>query len=111
MIGELIDDLIQDIMSEAGGSSETAARGTLESVFGTGRGSARTPGLERLLIAEAFAAELADALAPALAEQLAPRLLTAMEQLMAAEQSGKKAEKPASSGRAGGSQGRKPTAK
>lgn len=114
-IGTLIDDLIQDIMSESGGgSSGTPERGgypagMLEAVF-SGRGAARAPALERFLIAEAFAGELADALAPALAEQIAPRLLKAMEQLMAAEPAGKQKQAP-SAPRTGGGHGRKPDGK
>jgi hypothetical protein len=64
--------------------------------------------LERLLVAQAFATELADALAPALAEQLAPRLLMALDELMANGSAAKQqSQQPKSNGRAGG-QGRNP---
>ena len=63
--------------------------------------------LERLVLAEAFAAELADALAPALAEQLAPRLLKSLEEELMAETERKK---PTPASRSGAS-GRKPEAK
>jgi hypothetical protein len=59
--------------------------------------------LERLLIAEVFASELAEALAPALAEQLAPRLMKSFEHLTT-EAAG---QKPAAGSRST-SQRRKP---
>jgi hypothetical protein len=100
----LIDDLIHDIFNESGGSPESPMRGMatttslFENVLGSARGGPRTSMVERMLLAEAFAAELADALAPALAEQLAPRLMKAMDKLAASQAPG---EKPASSGRPG----------
>jgi len=81
-----IDDLIRDILDESGASAEPSARGgarkavLIETAIASLRGSAQTPLLERILIAEAFASELAEAIAPALAEQLAGRLLKALEQ-------------------------------
>lgn len=111
-VGSLIDDLIHDIFKESGMPSETSPRGMtataalFEAAAGSGRG-ARFPALERLLIVEEFAAELADALAPALADQLAPRLMKALEQVTAAQGAGKQ---PASAGRAG-NQSRKPEAR
>jgi hypothetical protein len=100
----LIDELIQDILNESGLSSPSNARGMattaalFETAIGSAKGTSRISMLERLLLAEAFAAELADALAPALAEQLAPRLLKALEQFMTTEAENKK---PASETRSG----------
>jgi hypothetical protein len=110
-VASLIDDLIHDIFSESGPSAATSAQGAaatsalIESAFGGTRGQ-RISTLERLLLAEAFAAELADALAPALAEQLAPRLLKALDQVAAGQPEGKQ---PQAGGRPGGQ--RKPGAK
>ena len=110
-VASLIDDLIHDIFRDSGTVSEPSTRGAaatsalLESAFGATR-DLRISQLERLLLAEAFAAELAEALAPALAEQLAPRLMKALDRAMPAEPGGKK---PGPGGRAGGQ--RKPGAK
>jgi hypothetical protein len=107
-VESLIDELIRDILNESGVSAESSARGLattaalFETAFGSPKGASRISTLERLLVAQAFAAELADALAPALAEQLAPRLLKALEQFMTTEAS----KKPTSATRAG-SQARK----
>jgi hypothetical protein len=101
----VIDDLIRDILHEPGASPDgpgrdmAATAAVLEQVLGGGRGRSRTGTVERLLLAEAFAAELADALAPALADRLAPRLIKALEQLMAEEGP---AKKPAAAARPGG---------
>jgi hypothetical protein len=95
-VESMVDDLIRDIMSESGGSGESAMRGaaTTTALFETAlgpKGSApRMSMIERLLFTQAFAAELADALAPALAEQLAPRLLKALELYMSTEPTSKK---------------------
>lgn len=111
-VESLIDDLIHDIFKESGIRSETPSRGMattsalFEAASGAGRG-ARLPALERLLIVEALAAELADALAPALADQLAPRLIKALDQVMAGQGAGRK---PGPAGRTG-NQGRKPEAR
>jgi hypothetical protein len=108
-VESLIDDLIQDILNESGVSAESSTRGMattaalLETVLGRTRGASRISMLERLLVAEAFAGELADALAPALAEQLAPRLMKALEQFTTTEEADKK---PASATRSS-SPGRK----
>src|SRR5215469_17907746 len=108
-VESLIDELIRDILSESGVSPESSGRGLastaalFETAFGSAKGASRISMLERLLVAEAFAAEVADALAPALAEQLAPRLLKALEQFMTAEAASKK---PTSATRSG-SQARK----
>jgi hypothetical protein len=108
-VESLIDDLIRDILSDTGVPAESSTRGMtttaalLETVVGPTRGASRISMLERLLVAEAFAAELADALAPALAEQLAPRLMKALEQTMTTEEAGRK---PASAARSS-SPGRK----
>jgi len=111
-VESLIDDLIRDIFNESGGAPESPPRGTataaalFEKAFGSARGP-RVSALERLLLAEAFAHELAEALAPALAEQLATRLVKALDQLTADEAA---SGKPASAARPSG-QGRKPEAK
>jgi hypothetical protein len=90
----LIDDLIGKIFSDSGVSGDRSMRdmattaALFEAAFGA-RPSSRTSVLERVLVAQVFAGELADALAPALAEQLAPRLMTALEDVMAADTSGK----------------------
>jgi hypothetical protein len=112
-VDSLIDDLIRDILNESGASSESSVRGMattaalLEMAFGSTGGASRTSMVERLLLAQAFASELADALAPALAEQLAPRLMKALEHVMTVESASKK---PASAGRPSG-QGRRSEAK
>jgi hypothetical protein len=112
-VGSLIDDLIRDILSESGVSPESPMSGMattaalFETAFKSTQGASRISMLERLLVAEAFAAELADALAPALAEQLAPRLMKALEQFMPTEAASKK---PTSATRSAG-QGRKPDTK
>ena len=95
-VESLIDDLIGEIFNEPRASSESPARGMataaalFETAFGSTRGASRTSMVERILVAEAFAGELAEALAPALAEQLAPRLMQAMEQLTTREAAAKK---------------------
>ena len=99
-VESFVDDLIKDILNESGVSSDSPVRGMattaalFETAFGSSRTASRTSMVERLLVAEAFASELADALAPPLAEQLAPRLMKAMEQFTSAEAGSKK---PASS--------------
>jgi hypothetical protein len=90
----LIDDLIGKIFSDSGVSGDRSMRdmattaALFEAAFGT-RPSSRTSMLERVLVAQVFAGELADALAPALAEQLAPRLMAALADFTAAETAGK----------------------
>ena len=107
-VESLIDELIRDILNDSGVSPESSARGLattaalFETAFGSPKGASRISMLERLLVAETFAGELADALAPALAEQLAPRLLKSLEQFMTTEAS----KKPTSTTRSG-SQARK----
>ena len=109
----LIDELIRNIFKESGGLSDSSMRGMatttalFETAFGSGRGPTRVSALERFLLAEAFASELADALAPALAEKLAPRLIKALEQVMA----GQAADKKPATGASSGSPGRKPEPK
>ncbi len=106
----LIDELIRDIFKDSGGSSDVRGMATtaalFETAFGSARGGSRVSVLERLVLAEAFAAELADALAPVLAEQLAPRLIKALEHITASEA---EAKQPAAAGSAG--QARKPEGK
>jgi len=109
LLESLIDELISEIFSEPAASAESSARGAsalLETAIGSMRKAPMASGLERLLLAHAFAAELADALAPALADALAPRLLKALEASMA-ETTGRK---PASAGRSS-SHSRKPETK
>jgi len=67
-IDGLIDDLIHEILNDAGPLKD-----------GLPRPEPDTPLIERVLLAEVFAGVLADALAPALAKALAPRVLQAME--------------------------------
>jgi hypothetical protein len=111
-VESLIDELINEIFGESGVLADSSKSGMaataalLESAFGSGRKGSRTSMLERLFLAQAFAAELADAIAPALAEQLAPRLLKALEELT--KETGEK--KPAPPARSSG-QSRKPDAK
>jgi hypothetical protein len=94
-IESLIDDLIRDILNEAGASSRSAVRdivpaaALIETAIATPQGVSRTSPLERVLLAEAFAAALAEALAPALAEMIAPRVLKVLEQSATAKQAGK----------------------
>ncbi len=110
-VESLIDELIHDIFRESATPPETSARGMaatsalLEAAFGASR-ETRASVLERVLLAEAFAAELAEALAPALAEQLAPRLMKALDKATADQPGGKK---PGPGGRTGGQ--RRPDAK
>ena len=113
-VESLVDDLIREILNESGGSAESSMPGGMattaalfETAFGSKRAASEISMIERLLLAQAFAAELAEALAPALAEQLAPRLLKGLEMHMATESSGKK---PESGGRSS-SQARKQDAK
>jgi hypothetical protein len=100
----LVDELIGKIFSEPGGPTDRSMRdmattaALFEAAFGA-RPSSRTSMLERVLVAQAFAGELADALAPALAEQIAPRLMSALEQLTTPETGGKQ---QTSNGRSGG---------
>jgi hypothetical protein len=100
-VESLVDELMRDIFKDSGVFSESSARGMansaalFEQAFGPGRAGSRASVLERILIAEAFAAELAETLAPALAEQLAPRLVKALEQLTVGDAA---ARKPTSAG-------------
>jgi hypothetical protein len=91
----LVDELIGKIFGESGPSADRSMldmatmAALAEAAFGS-RSSSRASMLERVLVAQAFAAEMADALAPALAEQLAPRLVTALEGFVAADMAGKR---------------------
>lgn len=108
-VESLIDDLIYDILSEPSAAAEPSVRDAaalFERAFGPVKG-ARISTVERVVLAEAFASELAETLAPALAAQLAPRLLKALERLTTDEGAGRK---PTSAARSG-SEGRKPGAK
>ncbi|MEU7867069.1 hypothetical protein [Dactylosporangium sp. NPDC049140] len=68
----MIDDLILDILNDAGRGVGAPASMVPQLPRGT-------PLLERVLLAEAVAGALADALAPALATALTPRILHFME--------------------------------
>jgi hypothetical protein len=109
----LIDDLIRDILNEAGASSRSAPGGMgpmaalLETAIASPRAASQTSILERLLLAETFASALAGALAPALAEALAPRVMKVLEQ-STTEQS---AEKTSPSTTTSGDRGRKAESK
>ena len=81
----LIDDLIRDILNEAGvsakpaGGSRTPMAALIETAIASPGVASRTSTLEKLLLAEALASSLAEALAPALAEMLAPRVIKVLE--------------------------------
>ncbi len=106
-VESMVDDLIRDILSESGGSGESPMRGAastaalFETAFGSTGSAPRMSTVERLLLTQAFATELADALAPALAEQLAPRLLKALELYMSTGAASKKPAPPTRSGSRG----------
>ncbi|HZM84673.1 MAG TPA: hypothetical protein VFC19_53815 [Candidatus Limnocylindrales bacterium] len=93
----LIDDLIRDILGEAGQSPKTAARGPLAALIETVMAApsqaapSRASMFERLLFTQTIASALADALAPALAEALTPEILKALEHYAAGEKSGEPA--------------------
>ena len=90
----LIDDVIRDILNEAGHSTKTRAGGgdmasLIETALVSASGTApKTSAIERLLLTQALATALADALAPALAEVLAPEIMKALEQSGPAQPSG-----------------------
>ena len=94
-IESLIDDVIRDILNEAGTASKGAIRGgasttaLIEAAIAVPRDASQTSTLERLLLAEALASALAEALAPALAEVLAPRVMKVLERSAPGEPSGK----------------------
>ncbi|MFI5910280.1 hypothetical protein [Dactylosporangium sp. NPDC051541] len=71
-VDSTIDDLILDILNDAGRAPAVTASVMPQLPRGT-------PLLERVLLAEAVAGALADALAPALANALAPRVLQLMD--------------------------------
>ncbi|SEN46437.1 hypothetical protein [Nonomuraea pusilla] len=82
----LIDDLIRDILTEAGQSTKARGRGgdpmtaLIETAIASAsRSPSATSTMERLLVTHAIANALADALAPALAEALAPEIMKALE--------------------------------
>ncbi|MFI6803258.1 hypothetical protein [Streptosporangium canum] len=82
----LIDDLICDILSEAGHSTKARARGRdpltalIETAFTPSRATPGASGIEKLLITQLLTSALADALAPALAEALAPEIMKVLQQ-------------------------------
>jgi hypothetical protein len=94
-VESLIDDVIRDILNEAGASTKSAVRGRastaalIETAIAAPRVGSRTSTLERLLLTEAFAVALAEALAPALAEVLAPRVMKVLERSTPGEPAGK----------------------
>jgi hypothetical protein len=94
-VESLIDDLIRDILNEAGGFSKSAGGGRMptatliETAIASPRAGSRTSMLERLLLAEAFASALANAIAPALADALAPRVMKVLEESMSGDMPGK----------------------
>jgi hypothetical protein len=78
------DDLIREFFTEAGQSTKSGRRGksgmaALLEVVMAPDGASATSLLQRLLIAQTIAAELAEAIAPALAESLTPEIMKAME--------------------------------
>ena len=80
------DDLIREFFTEAGQSTKTAGLGKgvmaalLEAAMGSpARGAPGTSMVQKVLLAQAIASELADSLAPALAEALAPEIMKALE--------------------------------
>lgn len=82
----VIDDLIRDILGDAGQPTKTRARGgdpmtsLIETALAsTSRTTSKSATVERLLLAQVFSSALADALAPALAEALAPEIMKALE--------------------------------
>src|SRR5690349_7795373 len=84
-VESLIDDLIRDILNEAGASAKPAGGGRtpmaalIETAIASPGVASRTSTLERLLLAETLASALADALAPALAELLASRVMKVLD--------------------------------
>jgi hypothetical protein len=94
-IESMIDDVIRDILNEAGASSKAAVRGRtstaalIETAIAAPLVMSRPSTLERVLLAEAFASALAEALAPALAEVLAPSIMKTLERSTTGEAAGK----------------------
>nr|BFE56961.1 hypothetical protein GCM10020063_014870 [Dactylosporangium thailandense] len=93
----MIDDLIRDILNEAG----RATHGGTSIMPQLPRGA---PLLERVLLTEVMAGALADALAPALATALAPRILQIMD-----GGEPEQAKRPGATGGTGGTQTRSKT--
>ena len=88
------DDLIREFFTEDGQSNKSAGLGRgamaalLEATMGSpSRGASGTSMLERVLLAQAIASELADSLAPALAEALAPEIMRALDHYRSDESS------------------------
>jgi hypothetical protein len=110
----LIDELIRDIFDNAAphpGERTRSPGGMLDALISAAPGrAARLPALERLLVAEALAGELAAALAPALATALAPKIMKLLE----GEDAGEAGEHEGAAGpgeRTSGRRGRKSDAK
>ena len=88
----LIDDLIRDILSEAGqppkargGGVDTMATLIEKAIVSGPSTTPKSSVIERLLLAQALASALAEALAPALAETLAPEIMKALEHYTTSE--------------------------
>jgi hypothetical protein len=92
----LIDDLIRDILDDAGPSTKARARGgdyvtTLveKAIESMPNAAPQASTVEKLLLAQVLAGALADALAPALAELLAPEIMKALEQFGPGDRAGR----------------------
>jgi hypothetical protein len=90
------DDLIREFFMDAGQSTKSPGRGKAATAAllevtmnSSSRGASETSMLERVLLAQTIASELADALAPALAEALAPEIMKALEHYITDESSRK----------------------
>ncbi|MEO3806222.1 hypothetical protein [Nonomuraea sp. B1E8] len=88
----VIDEAIRKILSEAGSSAKTRARGgdLMEALTraSASRAESQTSSVEKLLLAQIYASALADALAPALADALAPEIMKALEHQVSDSQAG-----------------------
>jgi hypothetical protein len=99
------DDLIRNLLTEAGQSTQTAMRGPMAALMEIvtappSRPTARTSMLEKVLLAETIASAMANAIAPAIAETLAPEILKALES-HGSERSKDQSESMTSSGEGG----------
>jgi hypothetical protein len=99
LVEAFIDGLIHDILTEAGQPTAAVRRSPMTALIETAITSppskvSRTSMIERLMLSQAIASELADALAPALAEALTPEIMKALEHYTTGEPPGKE-EAPA----------------
>ncbi|MEU4231418.1 hypothetical protein AB0F17_44595 [Nonomuraea sp. NPDC026600] len=117
-VESLIDDVIRDILNEAGQSTKGLARGgdSMATLIETALTSApramlKSSAIERLLLAQVLASALADALAPALAEALTPEIMKVLDQSTAhaTKAGGTKAARTTTATTARGSSTRKKT--